>query len=143
MSYTSEHLRMKSILDRARLLDIASNSDPLAVFEAGSAGFQVWCIPEDYPGGLWEQVAERMIAGAFSKPCAYVGSCYWHWEDEQITGLVISTDAYLLRDPRLVTGKELHNRPEDIHWLKQKIEWLWRISEVMWPMPPLIVEDEL
>ena len=79
MSYHSEHLRMKPVLDLARKLDIATNPDQEALFEAGSAGFQVWCTPEDHPAG-WEGVP--MISGTFSKPCEYVGGAHWKWGGE-------------------------------------------------------------
>jgi hypothetical protein len=95
MSYQSEHKRLKPVLDLARRLDIATNPDPTALFEAGNAGFQVWCTPDDHPKG-WEGV--EMIAGTFSKPCEYLGSVHWKWEGEQITALEISTTAYALAD---------------------------------------------
>jgi hypothetical protein len=55
MSYHSEHMRLKPVLDLARQLDIANNPEPIAIFEAGSAGFQVWCIPQDHPKG-WDGI---------------------------------------------------------------------------------------
>jgi hypothetical protein len=51
MTIQSEHHRMKPVLDLARQLDIATNPDPSAIFEAGSGGFQIWCTPEDHPEG--------------------------------------------------------------------------------------------
>lgn len=77
MSYPSEHKRMKPVLDVARHLDIATNPEKKAIFEAGSAGFQVWCTPDDYPEG-WQGV--NMIPGTFSKPCEYVGGVHWQWD---------------------------------------------------------------
>jgi len=62
---------MQPVLDLARRLDIATNPEPQAIFEAGTAGFQIWCTPADHPKG-WEGVV--MTAGAFSKPCEYVAS---------------------------------------------------------------------
>ena len=83
MSHYSEHQKMKPVLDLARHFDIASNPDPAAIFEAGSGGFQVWCTPNDRPSG-WNGIS--MQSGAFSKPCEYVGSVHWKWEDETILG---------------------------------------------------------
>ncbi|HAX68688.1 MAG TPA: hypothetical protein DCY14_03690 [Anaerolineae bacterium] len=74
MTMQSEHQKIKPVLDLARQLDIASNPDPAAIFEAGSGGFQVWCTPHDHPKG-WEGIV--MNSGAFSKPCEYVGSVHW------------------------------------------------------------------
>jgi hypothetical protein len=110
-------------------LTFYSNPAPAALFEAGSGGFQIWCTPEDNPGELWSKV--EMIAGAFSKPCEYVASAPWKWAEEgepTIIGIALSTDAYALRDARLIKAGEGHNRPEDIAWAKRKIEWLWQAS---------------
>ena len=95
MSYQSEHKRLKPVLDMARLLDIATNPEKKAIFEAGSAGFQVWCTPEDHPKG-WGEVS--MVAGTFSKPCEFVGGVHWKWEGERIVALAIETTAYALAD---------------------------------------------
>jgi hypothetical protein len=51
MSYHTEHLRLKPVLDLARQLDIATNPEAKAIFEAGNGGFQVWCTPYDHPQG--------------------------------------------------------------------------------------------
>lgn len=134
MSYHSEHMRMKPVLDLARHFDIATNSDSTAIFEAGSAGFQVWCTPADHPKG-WEGI--EMIPGTFSKPCEYVGSVHWKWDDEQIVALEIDTAAYALADqkpdmycdlnniPRGERRRTIFNRDDDIEWLKGKIAWLF------------------
>lgn len=91
MSYSSEHKRMKPVLDLARQLDIATNPHPSALFEAGSGGFQVWCTPEDHPRD-WDGIT--MFPGAFSKPCEYAGSVLWIWHEERIVALGIETSAY-------------------------------------------------
>ena len=51
MSYHTEHQRLKPVLDLARQLDIATNPEAKAIFEAGNCGFQVWCTPYDHPQG--------------------------------------------------------------------------------------------
>jgi len=134
---------MAPLLEAARQFDIATNKAPAALFEAGTAGFQIWCTPEDNPGELWSKV--EMIAGAFSKPCEYVASIHWEWSegnDPVIIGLALSTEAYALRDARLVKAGEIHNRPEDIAWAKGKIEWLWQASTVGGTMPPVVVDEK-
>ena len=134
----SEHQRMRPVLDQARRFDIASNPDPRAIFEAGSAGFQVWCTPEDHPQG-WEDI--KMTAGAFSKPCEYVGSVFWKWEEDRIVGLQIETSAYALADqmpdkysnlsiiPKGIKRRSSCNREQDIKWLKKKIAWLFKQAD--------------
>jgi len=134
---------MKSVLDLARELDIATNPHPAAIFEAGSGGFQVWCTPEDHPQG-WNGIA--MHSGSFSKPCEYVGSVHWKWEDDRIVGLEIETSAYALADqkpeefcnltdiPRDFQRRTIFNRDADIEWLKEKIAWLF--GEAGAPLPP-------
>jgi len=144
MSHFSEHQIMKPVLDLARKLDIATNPHPAAIFEAGSGGFQVWCTPMDHPTG-WNGIV--MQSGAFSKPCEYVGSVHWKWEDETIVGLEIETSAYALADqkpdefcnltdiPRDFQRRTIFNRDADIDWLKEKVTWLFEEAGV--PLPPI------
>jgi hypothetical protein len=89
------------------------------------AGSNTWCTPEGHPQG-WEGLP--MIAGAFSKPCEFVGTATWGWEDERITHIALETDAYALsdRDPVGRHSKAYHNRPEDVAWATEKIVWLFR-----------------
>jgi hypothetical protein len=132
MSYSTEHKRMQPVLDLARKLDIATNLDATALFEAGNAGFQVWCTPDDHPEG-WDDI--QMNAGAFSKPCEYVGSVGWQWEGEQIVTLEISTTAYALADhkPGEYNRQTIKNREADIEWLLDKAEWLFEQAGVFMP----------
>lgn len=137
MSYSTEHQRMKPVLALARELDIASNPAPDALFEAGTAGFQIWCSPTDHPAG-WEGVL--MDAGAFSQPCEFVASVHWGWEEDRITHLVLSTDAYALSDSHGKGRDGYHNRPEDLRWAEEKIRALFARAGV--PIPPIRVEAE-
>jgi hypothetical protein len=129
MSYHSEHNRLQPVLEQARKLDIATNPAPEAIFEAGTTGFQIWCIPTDQPLG-WEDV--QMDAGAFSKPCEFVAGVYWGWEDktETVTHLVLETDAYAFQDLGI---KPSHNRPDDIAWATSKIKLLFAQAGVACP----------
>ena len=147
MSYQSEHLRMKPVLDLARQLDIVTNPAPAAIFEAGSSGFQVWCTPDDRPKG-WSGI--EMFPGTFSKPCEYVGGVHWKWDEDRIAGLEIETSAYALADqfPERYTNlneplrgdnrRTIYNRDEDIAWLQEKVAWLFQKAEV--DLPPFEYE---
>ena len=148
MSYQYEHQRIKPVLDLARQLDIATNPSSQAIFEAGNGGFQVWCIPQDRPQG-WSGIT--MNSGAFSKPCEYVGSVHWKWDDDKIVGLEIETTAYALSDqkpneycnlkeiPEAFNRKTIFNREEDIEWLKEKVTWLFETARV--PLLPFEYEQ--
>ena len=148
MSYHSEHQRLKPVLDLARQLDIASNPHPGAIFEAGSGGFQIWCTPQDHPKG-WNGIS--MIPGAFSKPCEYVGSAHWKWDDDKIVALTIETTAYALAEqkpdqycnlkeiPKGSNNRTIFNRDADIDWLKEKVTWLFETAGV--PPPPFEYEQ--
>ena len=150
-SFSSEHRRFKPVLEMARKLDIGTNPSPEALFEAGTAGFQIWCTPADYPQG-WEQVVTKMFPGAFAKDCAYVASVHWRWEGEAIVGLNLSTAAYALADTLndrftdsetrcSVNGKQtIYNRPEDLAWARKHIQHLFRLAGV--PTPPIHTEME-
>jgi hypothetical protein len=148
MSFHSEHIRLKPVLDLARQFDIATNPQPTAIFEAGSAGFQVWCTPQDHPKG-WDGI--KMISGTFSKPCEYVGNAHWKWEGEKIMGLGIETSAYALAEqkpdefcdlseiPQGEKRRTIFNREADIEWLKEKITWLFEKAGV--PLLPFEYEQ--
>ena len=148
MTYHSEHMRMKPILDLARQFDIVTNPEPSAIFEAGSAGFQVWCTPQNHPRG-WDGI--KMISGTFSKPCEYLGSVNWKWEGEQIVTLEIDSSAYALSDqkpdefcdwneiPRGEKRRTIFNRDADIEWLKEKVTWLFAQAGI--PLLPFEYEQ--
>ncbi len=150
MSYQSEHQRLKPVLDLASQLDIATNPNPQAIFEAGNGGFQVWCIPQERPQG-WSGIT--MNTGAFSKPCEYVGSVVWKWDDDKIVALAIETTAYALADqkpdeycnlmdiPKGFHRRTIFNRDADIEWLKEKVTWLFAEAGV--PLPPFEYEQAL
>ena len=120
MSYTTEHRRLAPVLAKARQVDIATNPAPEALFESLTAGFNLWCTPEDHPPG-WDGVP--LIAGAFAKPCGFVGTAYWKWDDDRIVAISLGTDAY---------------DPEDLEWAEQKIRWLFTQAGV--PCPPIVIE---
>jgi len=141
-SYSSEHRRMKPVLDVARRLDVGRNPAVEALYEAGSAGFQIWCSPQDNPSGKWNEV--QMFPGAFAKPAEYVASVHWKWKDEAIVGLEVSTCAYALADrfpaefsespiaARL--GKQsIRNRSEDLGWTRRKILTLFQLAGIESP----------
>jgi hypothetical protein len=140
-------MRMKPVLDLARFLDIATNPEPYAIFESSSAGFQVWCTPQDHPLG-WEGV--QMIAGTFSKPCEYLGSVHWKWESEQIVALEIESSAYALAEQKpdefcnlneIPLGdkrRTIFNRGADIAWLQEKVTWLFEEAGI--PLLPFDYE---
>lgn len=129
MSYSMEHKRMKPVLDLARKLDIATNPEPDALYEAGSGGFQIWCSPDDHPEG-WEGVPMNM--GAFAQPCAFVGSVIWGWEGEKIAYLELETEAYDLRGVNQ-RPPGTRNRPEDVSWASEKIRRLFEQAGVTCP----------
>ena len=137
MSYQSEHKRMKPVLDLARALDIATKPSPQAIFEAGAGGFQVWCLPQDHPRG-WSGI--QMHPGSFSKPCEYVGSVHWKWDDDKIVALAIETSAYALAEqkPKQYDRNSIVNRDDDIEWLKEKVTWLFAEAGV--PLIPFDTE---
>jgi hypothetical protein len=150
-SYASEHRRMLPVLAAARRLDIATNPSPEALFEVGSAGFQIWCTPTEHPEG-WEAVAATMFPGAFAKACEFVASVHWHWDDEAIVGLNLATAAYALADrlPEQYTASEtrrdlagkvsIFNRPAELVWARQHLHRLFRLAGV--PQPPVFTNSE-
>ena len=76
-----------------------------------------------------------MHAGSFSKPCQYVGSVHWKWEEEKIVGLEIETTAFALADhkPHEYNQENITNREDDIEWLKEKVSWLFAEAGVSIP----------
>lgn len=74
MPTSSEHYRLKQVLVLARRLDVGENPAPEALFDPGSAGFNIWCTPDDPEG--WNLILDKLIPGAFKKPCGFVASVY-------------------------------------------------------------------
>jgi len=141
MSHYSEHRRMEPVLKKARELDIASNPAPEAIFEAITAGVNVWATPDDHPRDWGEAAVNRMDKGTYVKRCGFVGTATWGWnDDETITYLSLETDAYVLRDARQVSGNKIHNRPADLAWTKRKIRWLLKQAGV--PCPPIRTQKD-
>lgn len=145
MSHALTHKQIEIVLRKARELDI-SKPDPQAIYDAGSGGFQIWCTPQNNPGGEWTEI--RMTAGAFAKPAEFVASVLWKWEGKQVSGLVLTTSAYTLRDrfPNhfvdpaddmfYASSKEsIHNRAPDLTWAGQQIEHPFALAAV--PCPPI------
>ena len=138
MGYATEHRRMQPVLEMARELDIATNPDPEAIYEPGMGGFQIWCTPNDKPSG-WAGVS--MTRGAFSKPCAYVASVRWGWNDDDrdphIVRMCLSTDAYPLQDKAGGSYSQWRNRSQEIAWARTKISWLFNRAGVK--SPPIVI----
>lgn len=131
-----QHKRLQPVLDLARKLDIASNPARDAIFEAGNAGFQIWCTPDDHPTDPqgWNLAAGKLIPGMFCKPCGFVASVHWVWEESLIVGLGLETDAYDLT--RLLPGfsaRSIHNRPVDLAWARTKTKALFKQAGVACP----------
>lgn len=85
-----------------------------------------------------------MDTGAFSKLCEYLASAHWQWSEEEqqtVIGIRLSTDAYALQDARLLKGRQIHNRPEDLAWAEEKLAWLWQASRAEGPMPQVVVGE--
>ena len=133
---------MKPVLDLARKLDVGHNPSPEALYEAGSAGFQIWCSPDDNPGGKWSEI--QMFPGAFPKPAEYLASVHWQWEDETIVGLELSTCAYALADrfpaefsespiAARLGRQSIRNRSEDLAWARRKIQHLFDLAGIAVP----------
>lgn len=137
MSYQSEHKRMKPVLDLADKLAIATNPAPEALYDKHNSGFNVWCTPTDHPKGFWVDVEDYMFAGAFAKPCAFVGSCYWGWTDDVITSVQVNTTAYILKDChpdfKYKHRTAILNRPADLKWIIEKITQLFEQAGVAVP----------
>lgn len=149
MSYSSEHRRLKPVIDMARKLDV-SKKDPRCLYEAGSGGFQIYCTPTDNPGGDWEKIKDKMSAGAFDKPAEYLASVTWRWMDETVVGVFISTEAYALKDhlpdqysQSLIVDrmglKSIRNRPEDVNWARKKVIDLFCMAGI--PAPAIFIEE--
>lgn len=142
MSYTSEHRRMKPVLDLAAKLDIAKNPAPGAIYEAITAGVNIWATPEDHPADWGEAAVAHMDKGTFIKRCAFCATATWGWQGETITHLFLETDAYVLSDVRQVPGDEIHNRIPDIAWAERKIKALFKQAGVSCPPISLVELEE-
>lgn len=151
MSYVQQHQLMRPVLDVARMFDIASNPDPLAIYESGNAGFQVWATRDHHPSDPdgWDLVLDKLDAGAFSKPCAYIASVDWKWSEDvedMIVGLSISTTPYVLTDhlPGRFKSNTIVNRRVDLLFAMEKVRWIFAQASV--PLVPFFkfyVDDQV
>ena len=144
--------QLKRVVEVANLLNIGSNPAPEAIFDPLLQGFNIWCTPDDNPGGDWMRIIKHMIPAAFTKPCEYVAAVFAEWdaEIENIVAMKLSTDAYALADhlPKEYINslrprgdlRSIHNRPEDIAWAKAKTTWLFQKASVECPL--IMVEEE-
>jgi len=138
---------MKPLLEAARLFDIASNTAAVALFspESASGGFSIWCTPEDNPGGAWKKLAGRekgFLKAAFSKPCKYVASVTWVWGMKGVLkGIGLKTVATALVEQGLIDPDDAVNRPGDLTWARNKIQWLWQASTAPGPIPQIIIKE--
>ena len=145
--------QLNQTLAVVRALDIAHNGAPEAIFDPLLQGFNIWCIPQDNPGGDWLKVTKHMLAAAYSKPCEYVACIYAAWDEdvENITHLSLSTTAYALQDhiPSEYASnkhlsrngrKSIFNRSDDIAWAKKKTAWLFEQAGLSCPL--IVVEDD-
>lgn len=153
-SYRESHRRMKPLLELVRSLDIGYNHVAEALYDPLNAGFNVWASDEDHPESEeWEKAAKGMVTGAFTKPCAFVGTVLWRWDGEtaQIVGLDFETTPYLIRDIRNGypggswrenTEEALRNRDLELCWMKGKVDWLWEQSMAPEPLLSIYVKDQ-
>lgn len=136
------HLEIRKMVEFVQSLDIGTNPEPAAIFDPLIQGFNIWAIPSDHPKG-WDKVVPFMDKGAYSKRCEYVG-CAFYYPDE---GIKVSTDAYAFQDhfPKEYGGynkrnKSIHNRPEDIEWVIEKVEWVFK--QINLPCPEIVVGED-
>ena len=140
-----DRFQLNHMLEVVRSFDIAHNPAPEAIFDPLIQGFNIWCTPDDNPGGDWQKVTRHMIAAAYTKPCEYVACVFATWDEEAktIPHFALSTDAYALQDHlpteytsynRLDKGhKSICNRPDDIAWAMKKIEWVFARAGIACP----------
>ena len=138
---------IRPALEWANALDIGSNPDPIALYDGRSGCINVWCTPEDNPGGDWTKY--QMYSGAHCKPSDFVGTISWTWSDDrndddemQIIGLEIDTVAYeLSREfpkkytdsssrPNQLHKESIYNRPQDLQWVKAKAVLLFKLAGI-------------
>lgn len=143
-------LEIRKMLDFVRTLDIGTNPEPAAIFDPLIQGFNVWAIPSDHPGGDWERVVSKFDSGAYKKRCEYVG-CAFYYNDG--AGYVqVTTDAYALGDhlpeyskyvmPSAIKAgmKSIHNRPDDVAWVIEKVKWVFQ--QIGLPCPEIRVGED-
>jgi hypothetical protein len=143
----------------AEQLDIGQNPDPEALYDARGGCINVWCTPEDNPGGDWNKI--KLTAGAHCKPSEFVGTISWEWDEkvENVIALTIDTVAYELKhqlpdkytdSKRVVYGKTLasgfgklsiYNREDDLNWVEKKAKFLFG-QLGLWKLVPVHFKTE-
>ena len=54
---------MVPMVEAAEHFSIGTNPHPAALYESSPGGLQIWCTPEDNPGGVWQEIT--MVKGGF------------------------------------------------------------------------------
>ena len=110
--------------------------DTLANAAGGKyTGFKIFCTKRDHPGKLFERQARQQLIPGKMIPAGFylVARCRWLWsaDEKEIIGVVLHTDVELSGGNTYGTEYdnlrrfEQQNRPEDVAWATEKINWLW------------------
>jgi hypothetical protein len=132
---------MRKVLRLAGRMDVA-DKNPDHLYNVGSANIDVWCTPENNPGGEWNDFADQITCGAYDKPAEYVGGASWDWSGDSIDVLQISTTPYFLGDhDNSKAIRDFCNRPLEIEWVRKQIETLFRLANIEMPKSVMIVSE--
>ena len=149
MSTPSGENTIAILLAAIKQYDVRDNPDPSALFLAEDRGFSIYCTQQKTPAKFIERQAENRDNIAFRDQAHFfVGRCYWLWSHDQhdVIGVRLRTDitpsesniTWGYADKRMAE----QNRPHDITWANEKIEWLWRTALPSAP-PRIVIEDKI
>jgi hypothetical protein len=136
--------RQERLLATLRDYHIRTNPDPEGIFSFSMSILTVWCTPDDHPEGLWHHCPWFYDAMSQLTKKAAVGLAQglllYSEDSEDIVGFTLQTHAHFLSNRGLIGRDELENRPEDIAWATQKLDWLWAQAFPTEPPPYIKLE---
>ncbi|MCL4296766.1 MAG: hypothetical protein KJ077_13600 [Anaerolineae bacterium] len=145
--------KIEKLLRVIKQYNVENNPSPEALFRPIRLGFSLFCTFKDLPakyakrrrafsfGGREYQKLDRLI----------VGHCHWLLSENQqdLIGVTLRTDiepsegiGYGDKKAQL-RRLEVQNRPEDISWATEKIEWLWYKALPSEPLPQIMLAEKI
>lgn len=124
---------VEKMIEQAKILDIAVNPSPDAIYDVHNLSVFVWATPDDYPKNhIWQGMVKDMNAGNFTKKCRFVGYFKFELKENHKPIRIIIKTVY--RDSDI-----------DKAWIANKMEYLASQAGVTVDIPILdgeIVEIE-
>jgi hypothetical protein len=134
---------LKTVAERYHVM---RQPGPLSRFTYNFSSIDLWCLPHNHPGGLWDWLDFNRHKTPNNPSGAEGLGDAWPIlaaDERTITAFVIQTKALPLLSQQLLPEDTaaLLNRPDDVRWTLEQLRWLWEQAFPGTPLPPVSVTD--